>query len=191
MPESDHSVTMLLERMQAGDNAAAAQLMPLIYEELRALASRYFHREDAQHTLQPTALVHEAYLRLVRNEDARWENRGQFLAVAARVMRNVLINHARDRRAQKRGGGLQRITLSDMAAPADSDIVDLLALDEAMQSLEGLNERHARIVELRVFSGLTLQETASVMGISESTVSADWTVAKAWLKSRLSGPTTR
>jgi RNA polymerase sigma factor (TIGR02999 family) len=149
------------------------------------LAARYFRAEDANHTLQPTAVVHEAYLRLAQQPNAQWEGRRHFLAVAAKAMRNLLINHARDRRAQKRGGGLRRITLSGSLNATGEASVDLLDLDDVLRKLESMNERHARIVELRIFSGLTIEETARALDISESTVSADWSVARAWLKAQL------
>jgi RNA polymerase sigma factor (TIGR02999 family) len=183
--ETPSEVTRILSRIQDGDASAAAVLLPLVYDELRGLAAGYFRAEDPNHTLQPTAIVHEAYLRLAQQPDARWEGRNHFLAVAAKAMRNLLINHARDRRAQKRGGGLKRITLSSGLNATDDSSVDLLDLDDVLQKLETMNERHARIVELRIFSGLTIEETAKVLGISETTVSADWSIARAWLKARL------
>ncbi len=173
--------------MDRGDPAAAEQLLPLVYEELRALAASFFARQAPGHTLQPTALVHEAYFRLARNENIEWESRAHFMAVAASAMRQILINHARDKGAAKRGGGRQRVTLDENVMPgsgADREL-DLLAIDQALQKLADLSERQARIVELRFFSGLTIAEAAHVLGVGTTTVEDDWQLAKAWLAREL------
>ncbi len=175
-------VTHLLAEWRGGDEQALGRLMPLVYDHLRQRAAGYLARERADHTLQPTALVHEAFVRLVGGE-VDWQNRAHFLAVAARVMRQILIDHARGRRAQKRGG--RRVTLSNdlvMDAPRDIDVV---ALDDALVELEKLDPRQAKVVELRFFGGLDIEETAEVLGISPATVKREWRMAKAWLHATL------
>jgi RNA polymerase sigma factor (TIGR02999 family) len=184
-PDSD-KVTHLLEAMGAGDEAAAARLLPVVYDELRARARYYLRSGRAGDTLQPTALVHEAYLRLAGQSEG-WEGRTHFYAVAALAMRQILIDHARYHKREKRGGDAARVTLSDGVARASEPDVDVLALGEALERLAALNERHARIVELRYIAGLTVDEVAGVLGVSRRTVEADWTFAKAWLKAELGG----
>lgn len=181
-----HSVTELLRAWGTGDTGASAELVPLVYDELRRQARAALRREGEGHTLQATALVHEAWLRLDGQHDARWESRSQFLAVAAQMMRRVLVDHARTRRALKRGGGETQVTLSDAAnvAPA-SDAVDVLALDDALARLAVMDPRKARMVELRYFAGLTIPETAAAMGISQATVIREWAVARMWLRREL------
>ncbi len=191
MPPSE--VTQILNALSgagagcAGDERAAARLLPLVYDELRALAGSFFARQTPGHTLQPTALVHEAYLKLTGREGARWEGRAHFFAVAARAMRQILMNHARDKAAAKRGGGWTRITLDEAVTPPGSTDrqIDLLALDEAMTTLATLSERQARVIELRFFAGLTIAETAHVLGLGTTTVEDDWQLAKAWLAREL------
>lgn len=164
------------------------QLLPLIYDDLRRLAGSQLRRERADHTLQPTDLVHEAYERLADQSRVDWRGRAHFLAVAAQVMRRLLVDHARQRGRRKRGGGAQRVTLGGIAAPADADLdlEELIALDRALTRLAALDEREARVVELRYFGGLTTGEIASVLDVSERTVLGDWAFARAWLKQELS-----
>lgn len=176
------AVTQLLVEWQNGNQQALDELMPMVYRELRAIASRYLARESAGHTLQSTALVHEAYLRLVDQRSARWQNRSQFFGIAAQMMRRILVDHARHRHRIKRGGAALTLSLDDaMAAAAPEANVDLLALDQALTTLEAIDPRGARIVELRFFSGLTIEETAEVMALSTGTVKREWNTARAWL----------
>jgi RNA polymerase sigma factor (TIGR02999 family) len=175
-------VTELLEQAKAGDPAALSELMPLVYQELRRIAARQMRRERQGHTLQATALVHEAFLRLLREKDHSWQNRAHFYAIAASSMRQILVERARARDAQKRGGGRARITLDERLLASEERPVDLVALDEALTRLAGLDPHHARIVELRFFGGLSVEETAEAMGISPATVKRHWSVAKAWLR---------
>jgi RNA polymerase sigma factor (TIGR02999 family) len=170
--------------------ATAEQLMPLVYDELRRLARGFMARENRDHTLQPTALVNEAYLRLVDQTRVDWRGRSHFRAVGARVMRRILIDHARRRGGPKRGGGLKRCTLGDsVLSPPDPevDLPELLALNDALDGLARLDERQARVVELRFFGGLTTAEIAEVLGVSERTVGGDWKHGRAWLRRELSG----
>lgn len=160
--------------------------MLLVYDELRVLARRYMRRERGDHTLQTTALVNEAYLRLVGQQHADWQNRAHFFAVAAQVMRHLLIDHARSRRYARRGGAALRVTLDEALAAAPEESVDLLALDEALNRLHAIDERKSRIVELRYFSGLSVEEPAVVLGVSAITVKREWLKAKAWLYRELS-----
>ncbi|MBW7904485.1 MAG: sigma-70 family RNA polymerase sigma factor [Phycisphaerae bacterium] len=180
-------VTQLLELARQGDDSAAARLMPLVYEELRNVARGLLAAERPGHTLQATALVHEAYLRLVSQSDTRWEGRVHFFAVAARMLRRILVDHARGRNADKRGGGAARLTLMDGVERGEPgyEPLDLLALDEAMDELERCDERQARVVELRFFAGLDVEETAQALGVSPRTVKDDWRFAKAWLRAQL------
>jgi RNA polymerase sigma factor (TIGR02999 family) len=175
-------VTNLLVRFREGDRQAEAQLIPLIYGELRRLASGYLNRERGDHTLQPTALVHEAFLRLVSEGQPPWQNRAHFFGVAARLMRQILVDYARRRRSLKRGGSCERIDLEEkflVYSPEKS--AELLALDEALDRLASQDERQARIVEMKYFVGLDIEEIAQVLGTSPRTVKRDWTMARAWL----------
>jgi RNA polymerase sigma factor (TIGR02999 family) len=186
-------LTALLQAWSAGDAAAATRLIPLVYDELRRQAARQLRRERPDHTLRPTALVHEAYVRMVGQEKASWQSRTQFFAVAAQVMRRVLVDHARQHAAAKRAGGWQRVTLADQRAGATPPAeVDVLALDQALRELAALDPRREKIVELRFFAGLTLEEAAAALGVSEATVTREWRLARAWLHRRLapdaSGP---
>jgi RNA polymerase sigma factor (TIGR02999 family) len=156
-----------------------------VYDELRALADRYLRRERPDHTLQPTALVHEAYLRLTSQHAVDWANRAQFFGVAAEMMRRILVNHALAHGAVKRGGGATRVTLDESVSWSGERDVDLIALDEALVALAGFDPRQARIVELRFFAGLGIEETGDVLGISPATVKREWSVAKAWLRREL------
>lgn len=174
-------VTQGLARLRDGDSAAAAELLPLVYDELRALAGSYFQRERLDHTLQPTALVHEAYLKLVNQKQAQWKDRAHFFAVAAEAMRRLLIDHARKHGAEKR----QRPTthlLSDDTAHEPMGDIDLISLDRALQRLGELNQRQSQVVTLRFFGGMTVEEVAGVLEVSPNTVKGDWRVARAWLQ---------
>jgi RNA polymerase sigma-70 factor (ECF subfamily) len=162
-------------------------LLPIVYQELRRLAAGYLRRERPGQTLQPTALVHEAYLRLMKDRPGRWQNRAHFCAIAAHSMRQILIERARARGAAKRGGARQRITLDEGLVAGTDRSIDLIALDEALQRLAEIDPEQARLVELRFFGGLTVEETAEAMGISPATVKRHWTVAKAWLTRELEG----
>jgi RNA polymerase sigma factor (TIGR02999 family) len=175
-------VTQLLIAWNAGDRSAVERLMPLVYAELREIAERQFRRERAGHTLQPTAVVHEAYFRLVDQTRATWKNRGHFFAIAAQAMRRILIDHARAREAQKRGGREDRVTLDvGIASPEPADDIDLIALDEALVRLKALDEPQAKIVELRFFGGLSIEETAEAMETSASSIKREFRSARAWL----------
>jgi RNA polymerase sigma factor (TIGR02999 family) len=180
-------ITRWLIAWTEGRQDALDQLTPLVYEGLRQVASRQIRRESAGHSLQATALVHETYLRLVDQRQVSWQNRVHFYGVAAAIMRRVLVDHARAQGADKRGGGWQRVTLvEDELPPAESSEVDVLALHNALNQLAAFDPRQERIVELRYFGGLTIDETAEAMGISRATVVREWTIAKAWLRANLS-----
>jgi RNA polymerase sigma-70 factor (ECF subfamily) len=178
-------VTGLLRAWSRGDAHAAEKLVPLVYEELRRLAARHLRRERRDHTLRPTALVHEVYLRLIGKNGTPGRSRAQFFALAARVMRNVLVDHARHRRAGKRGGGWRRITLEEGVAALEERNVDLVALEDALNELTLLDAQKARMVELRFFGGLTLEDTADTLGVSTATVTREWRMARAWLYRRI------
>ena len=181
-------LTQTLQKAAGGSHEAVADLMPLVYGELRAIAGKQLQRERRNHTLQATALANEAYLRMVDQKDVDWKGRAHFLAVAAEVIRRILVDHARKKGAAKRGGGAAQVTLTlgdVLQAPGDQNEVDLLALDEAMRELAALSDRQSRVVELRFFGGLSVEETAYTLGVSERTVKGDWRVAKAWLRKRL------
>ncbi len=180
--------TRLLQAAAKGDAGAVDRLMPLVYGELRDLAARQLRRERPDHTLQATALVHEAYLRLVDATSIDWKGRTHFFALAARVVRQVLIQHARVHGAQKRGGDRRRITLVDGIVIMSNPEVDLLELDEALTKLAAVHERQARVVELRFFGGLSVEEVAAALGVSERTVKGDWKVVRAWLRSEMGDP---
>ncbi len=180
------SVTHLLIDWSRGNAAALEQLLPIVHVELRRLARRELRRERIDHTLQPTALVNELYLRLVEQRRASWENRAQFFAVAAQIMRRILVDHARAQLAAKRGGALPRVTLSDAGDLGAEPALEVLEIDEALTQLAQLDPDQARIVELRFFADLTVEETAHVMGSSPRTIKREWRLAKAWLHQRLS-----
>ncbi len=173
--------TELLNRWAAGDRQALDQMLPLVYAELHRLAASYLSRERPDHTLQPTALVNEAYLRLINQRQVDWRNRAQFLGIAANMMRRILVNHARDRAVAKRGGGQERVSLSFADVAADAPDVDLIALEDALDRLAAQDARKARVVELRFFGGLAMDEIALVLDVSKTTVERDWTFARAWL----------
>ncbi len=185
MTDDVHAVTQLLVRVNDGDSSAASELLPMVYEQLRALAGSYFRGQPSDHTLQPTALVHEAYLKLVNAPDAKWQGRVHFCAVAATAMRQVLHDRARRRKAAKRGGDAQRESLEHMETPVKGSVIDLVSLDDALERLAQVAPRQARVVELRYFGGLTIEETAQVVGVSHGTIENDWRVARAWLKREL------
>jgi RNA polymerase sigma factor (TIGR02999 family) len=175
------SVTMLLQKAADGDRHAADLLFPALYEELRSLADRHLRRERRDHTLQTTALVNEAYLKMIGDERTRWQNRTHFFALASQAMRRILVNHATRRGRQKRGGGQGRIQLEEGAAMDLERDLDLVALDEALKELAKLDERKSRIVELRFFGGMNIEETAEALHCAPATVKRDWTFAKTWL----------
>ena len=182
-------ITDLLLAVSDGGRAALDQLIPVVYDHLRRIAGAQLRREARGHSLQPTALVHEAYLRLVDQRHVHWRNRAHFFGVAASLMWRILVDHARARLAGKRGGGLERVTLhGDEAATAEGPQgIDILALHESLRRMAAFDPRQERIVELRYFGGLTIEEAAEVLGISEATLVRDWTIAKAWLRADLSG----
>jgi RNA polymerase sigma-70 factor (ECF subfamily) len=176
-----HHVTRLLVDWTAGDDAAFQQLLPIVHGELRRLARRQMAGERPGHLLQATALVNEAYLRLVDLKHMRWQNRAHFFAMAARLMRRILVDFARSRDYQKRGGGVQQITFDESLPVSDESPIDLVALDDALHALAGVDERKSRVVELRFFGGLSVEETADVLKVSPETVKRDWKFAKNWL----------
>jgi RNA polymerase sigma-70 factor, ECF subfamily len=174
-------VTTLLKQMASGDRDAAAQLIPLVYDELHRVAEHHLRLERPNHTLQPTALVHEAYLKLVVQRDADWQNKTHFCAVASQVMRRILVDYARGRLRVKRGGNPPKLQLEEGSVIAPARCDELVALDEALEKLARVDTRQSRVVELRFFGGLTVDETATVLGISPKTVKREWSMAKAWL----------
>ena len=179
-------ITQLLRKWSEGNQEVLDKLMPLVYDELRRQASRYLRRERANHTLQTTALIHEAYLKLIDQNQVEWQNRTHFFAIAAQAMRRILVDYARERNREKRGGAAENLPLEEAAfVIAQGKNVDLVALDEALNRLAEFDERQARVVELRYFSGLSIDETADVLGISNVTVRRDWNMAKAWLHQQI------
>jgi len=177
--------TDALESHAAGRHDAASELVPLVYDRLRALAGRYMQGERADHSLRPSDLVHEAFLRLIDTSRVSWQGKTHFFAVSARQMRRILVEHARARKAAKRGAGDRPVTLIESIVPSPGPSLDVLALDEALTKLETLSPRQSRVVELRFFGGLTIREAAHVLGISEKTLTLDWRVARAWLSREL------
>lgn len=184
--EIQHEVTQILREWSGGDADAPARLMPLVYDELRRQARSYLARERGSHTLQPTALVHEAYMKLVDQNRVSWQNRAHFFGIASNVMRRVLIDHARARASEKRGGAAIRLSFEDMRIPLEQRAADFVALDEALEELAKFDERKARVVEMRFFGGLTDEEIAEVLNISARTVLRDWKTARLWLYRELS-----
>jgi RNA polymerase sigma factor (TIGR02999 family) len=180
-------ITRVLAAIGDGDESAVSRLLPLVYAELRQMARRLMSRERAGQTLEPTGLVHEAYLRLFGKGPASWECRAHFFVAAATAMRRILVERARRRRAERHGGGQRRVTLDEAAVPADAPGAELLALDEALRRLEAEDARASRVVHLRYFAGLGIDETAELMGISTATVTRDWTYARAWLRREVTG----
>lgn len=185
-PGSSDRITQLLIAWSDGRGEAVGDLLPLVYGELRRLASRYLRNEPIGHTLQPTALVNEAYLRLIDQRKVRWRNRAHFYGIAAQIMRRILVDHARAHAAEKRGAGWELIPLVEDQLPSGAGDVDVVALDEALKRLAAVDPQQARIVELRYFGGLTIDEVAEVTQVSAATVVREWTVAKAWLRAELS-----
>lgn len=178
---SSDQVTELLVRWRGGDKAALDDLLPLVYAELRRIARHYLNNERSDHTLQSTALVHEAYVRLAKQQLPEWQNRAHFFAVAAQLMRQILVDHARSHRASKRGGEAYKLALDEAEEKAQPVDVDIVALDDALKSLAELDSQQSRVVELKFFGGLSTEETAEVLGVSPSTVKRDWVTARAWL----------
>jgi RNA polymerase sigma-70 factor (ECF subfamily) len=186
MPALPEKITQLLMNWSWGDKAALDQLVPLVYPELRRLAKRHMGRESPEHTLQTSALINEAYLKLVDQQNVQWQNRAHFFAVAAQVMRHILVDHARSRNYAKRGGGAPKLPLDEAVALTERRAAQLIALDDALTDLAALDARKSQIIELRFFGGLSLEETAEVMNISPSTVQREWRAAKAWLHNTMS-----
>lgn len=183
-----HDVTQLLVNWSQGDQAALNDLMPLVYQELRRLAASYLRRERSDHTLQSTALVHEAFLRLIDQNRIQWQNRAHFFGVAAQMIRRILVDHARTQNRIKRGAGAAKLSLDEaIALPNSGSEIDLVSLDDALGRLSALDPQQGRIVELRFFAGLSIEETAEVVGVSPATVKREWTMAKAWLYQNLGG----
>jgi RNA polymerase sigma factor (TIGR02999 family) len=186
MHEAPNRVTELLQGWRAGDRKALDALLPLVYDELRRLAHYQLRNERPEHTLRSTALVHEAYFRLVGQDFPQWEGRSHFFAVAAQLMRQILVDYARRHRASKRGSGACKLTLDDAVALPQRKELDIVALDDALNTLAEIDPRQSRVVELRFFAGLSLEETSEVMGIATATVQRDWTAARAWLHREIS-----
>ena len=186
MAASPKEVTQLLRAWRDGDQTALAELMPLIYDELKRIAAHYLRRERRGHTLQTSALVNEAYLKLAVCEEIEWNNRAHFFGAAAQAMRRILVDHARARKNAKHGGDVLKVSLAEAAEQAADDALDLLALDDALQDLAKLDPRKCRVVELRYFGGLSVAETATVLSVSVITVMRDWNTARAWLLRELS-----
>ncbi len=184
---SPHEITQLLAEWSNGNQTALDKLYPLVYDELHRMARRYMNRERKGHTLQTTALINEAYVRLVDQKHVHWENRAHFFAISAQIMRRILIDHARLHAYAKRGGGAQKVSLDETALIADERASDLLLLDEALNRLADMDPRRSQVVELRYFGGLNNDEIAGVLKISENTVTRDWNMARAWLYQELSG----
>jgi RNA polymerase sigma factor (TIGR02999 family) len=183
---SPDEISNLLIAWNEGDRAALDRLFPIVYRELRRIAHRQLRGERAGHTLSTTALVHEAYFKLVQLDRIQWQNRAQFFAIAARAMRRILVDYALARRRKKRGGGQPALSLDDVIVMVNTQADELLAVDQALQRLEAIDARHARVVECRVFAGLSVEETAEALDISPATVKRDWALARAWLNRELS-----
>jgi RNA polymerase sigma factor (TIGR02999 family) len=202
--QPDQPVTQLLAKWRGGNEAALGELTGLVYQELRSLAQRHLRRERSNHTIQRTALVHEAFVRLVNQQSVDWQSRAHFFGLASNLMRRILVDHARGRLASKRGGGVDAVSLDEITSPTEHEDglavphyaepgqvdgesdEDVAAIDEALTRLGALDERQAKIVEMRYFGGLTIEETAQAMGISDATVKREWTLARAWLRRELS-----
>ena len=184
--DSRGQITDLLKGWRGGDEAALDKLVPLVYDDLRRIAARQLRRERPNHTLQPTALVHEVFLKLVDQNRIQWQNRAQFFGIAAQLIRRILVDYLRTRQAEKRGGASVTIALGDAVAEPSQPDLDLVRLDEALQSLAAKDQQQSQVVEIRFFGGLSIEETAEVLGISPSTVKRDWLAAKAWLYREMS-----
>jgi RNA polymerase sigma-70 factor, ECF subfamily len=178
---SDHDITLLLSSLSRGDPQAASELIPMVYDELRRLAASYMRRERPDHTLQATALVHEAYVKLLEQRSVDWQSRAHFFGIAAQLMRRILIDHARSHLRQKRGGENQKVSLDGALVFSEQQSAEMLAVDESLQRLEKVDPRQARVVELRFFGGLNVEEIAEILKVSDKTVKRDWSVARAWL----------
>lgn len=187
MDPTSHEVTGILQEWREGRSGASERLFPIVYDELRRQARNHLRRERPEHTLQPTALVHEAYLRIVDQTSPAIENRAHFFAFASRVMRQILVDHARERKAEKRGGAAQRLSLADIDLLPQQSSADMIELDEALQKLEKIDERKCRVVDMRFFGGLKEEEIAKILQVTEKTVRRDWQFAKLWLYRELSG----
>jgi len=185
MADLREDVTEVLAQLRGGDQKAADRLLPMVYDEFRALARHYLGQERLNHTLQPTALVHEAYMKLVDQTRVDWQGKSHFFAVAAQAMRRILVDHARSRQRDKRGGGRARVALDEAVALSPQKDEDVLALDEALERLAKLDPRQAKVVELRFFGGMNVEEVAQALGVSKRTVEGDWTFARAWLSREL------
>lgn len=181
----DNNLTNLLLQIGEGDERAADELLPVVYDELKRIARYYMSRERASHTLQPTALVHETYLKLIDQRKVDWKNRSHFFGLAAEIMRRILVNHARDKNAEKRGGEFQRVSMSIALDAAREKDLDILAINDALDELAKFDERKAKVVELKFFGGLTTKEICEVLKVSDATIEREWTFSKAWLFSRL------
>ena len=187
MSKSQGEISRILSDWNAGNRESADTLLSLVYRELRKIAEQHMRKERVEHTLQPTALVHEAYMRLIDISDIDWQSRAHFFAVSANVMRNILVDYARARVTEKRGGRLKRISLDDAQGLSDEAEIDVLAVDEALKELGKFDQRQSKIVELRFFGGLTIEETAHVLDISPATVKREWVMARTWLFRELKG----
>jgi RNA polymerase sigma-70 factor (ECF subfamily) len=185
MTQASHQVTKLLKEWSDGDESVPAQLMPLVYEELRRLAHLYMRREKPGHTLETSALVNEAYVRLVGQNNIQWESRAHFFGIAAQLMRQILVDQARRRNAAKRGGDAIRVSLNDAMIVAHEQSASVIALDDALKSLEEIDPRKGRIVELRFFGGMSIEETAAALRVSPGTVMREWTFIRAWLRKEM------
>ena len=189
--DAQHEVTQILNDWSGGDAKAQERLMPFVYDELRRLARSFLAQERGDHTLQPTALVHEAYVRLVDQTRVNWQNRAHFYGIASRMMRRVLVDHARAHAAEKRGGGAIRLSIDDVQVPLEQRAADFVALDEALEKLSQFDERKGKVVEMRFFGGLNDEEIAEVLGVTSRTVLRDWKKARLWLYRELSNDVTR
>jgi len=187
--DKTQEITVCLKAWSGGSREAADRLMQIVYQEMRKLAASYLQKQRSDHTLQPTALVHEAYLKLIDASQINWQDRAHFFAVAAQTMRNILVDHARAVAADKRGGGAQKIALDEVVGLSENHEVDLIDLDEALQLLARQDETQSRIIELRFFGGLTIEETAEVLKISPATVKREWAMARAWLFRQINSST--
>ncbi len=185
MNDKENPISIILKDWSGGNRASADVLLSHVYDELRKIAAQYLRKERSGHTLQPTALVHEAYIKLIDISDINWQDRAHFFAVSANVMRHILVDHARARLTEKRGGEVQRIALEDADSLSTEPDVDVLAVDDALKELAAFDEQQSRIVELRFFGGLTIEESAHVVGISPATVKREWAMAKSWLFRKL------
>jgi RNA polymerase sigma factor (TIGR02999 family) len=185
MSQQNDQITILLQRLRSGDRNAESELMPIVYQHLHAIAEKQFRSERKGHTLQPTALLSELYLRMIRDPSVEWQNRAHFYAIAAETIRRILVDHARVVNANKRPNPAQRIQVDDVIIYSDDRAYEVLMIDEALEKLRDWDARQARVVELRFFAGLSVEETAAVLGVSERTVKSDWKMARAWLSSTL------